>query len=210
MKNTDLLSEIETDAVAELMNMAMGQAAAALNELVHEEVRLSVPAVSFMSPAEFRDTIGNVTPDKVSLIDQHVSGPFDGDMLLIFPEENSLELVRTMLGEEIGIEELTELEQDAFIEIGNIIIGAAMATLANTLGIEFTSTLPTYARKHPDELLSAGAGPTVPDDSTVLFIHIEFGLPKREITGYLSFVMNAGSAEKFKTVIEGFVGLVSG
>lgn len=210
MKNTDLLSEFEIDAVTELMNMAMGQAAASLNELVHEEVQLSVPSVDFMSPAEFRDTIGKATLDRVSLIDQHVSGPFDGNMLLMFPEENSLELVRTMLGEEVGIEELTELEQDAFIEIGNIIIGAAMATLADALGIEFTSALPTYARQRPEELLRGGAGPMVPDDSTVLFIHIEFGLPHREITGYLSFVMNAGSAEKFKTVIESFIGLVSG
>lgn len=144
MKNTDLLSEFEIDAVTELMNMAMGQAAASLNELVHEEVQLSVPSVDFMSPAEFRDTIGKATLDRVSLIDQHVSGPFDGNMLLMFPEENSLELVRTMLGEEVGIEELTELEQDAFIEIGNIIIGAAMATLADALGVEFTSALPTY------------------------------------------------------------------
>ena len=196
MKNTDLLSEFEIDAVTELMNMAMGQAAASLNELVHEEVQLSVPSVDFMSPAEFRDTIGKATLDRVSLIDQHVSGPFDGNMLLMFPEENSLELVRTML--------------DAFIEIGNIIIGAAMATLADALGVEFTSALPTYARQRPEELLRGGAGPMVPDDSTVLFIHIEFGLPHREITGYLSFVMNAGSAEKFKTVIESFIGLVSG
>ena len=53
---------------------------------------------------------------------------FDTDALLLFPERGSLEIVRRMLGRsEIQLDQITELEQDALGEIGNIIINSCMS-----------------------------------------------------------------------------------
>ena len=60
-----------------------------------------------------------------------VRGPFSGRALLIFPEAQSLELVRSIVGAEHSLEDVIDLEQEALAETGNIILNACLATIAN-------------------------------------------------------------------------------
>ena len=64
---------------------------------------------------------------------QAFSGDISGRALLIFPEKNSLELVRAVAGEGLSLEDILELEHEALAEIGNMILNACMATMANLL-----------------------------------------------------------------------------
>ena len=48
---TEILGASERDAVTEILNVAIGQAAASLSQMVEDEVTLSVPVVEFLSPA---------------------------------------------------------------------------------------------------------------------------------------------------------------
>lgn len=196
------LTELESDALSELMNMAMGQAAASLNQIVDEEVQLSVPTIELMSRTQFARRMASVIDGEAATISQGIQGLFAGEALLIFPEDQSLELVRKFLGSDISLEELTELEQDAFVEIGNIILGTSVATLANTLGYEVTTTLPQYSKQNmADHSVCSPDGP----DDMVLFVNIEFKLPHDEISGYLSFVMSAASAHDLKRHIQKYI-----
>jgi chemotaxis protein CheC len=206
MTDVSQMDELAMDAIAELMNMAMGQAASALNEIVHEEVTLSVPSVRFVSGIEFSADIARTVDEPVSVVDQHIEGPFAGDVLLIFPEAKSLELVRSLLGDEITLEELTELEQDALIEIGNILIGALVSTFADVMGCRFESALPQYAKRNADAILRNGQGAS---SNIVLSVTIAFRLPSSEIDGYLSVVMSAGSMARFRDMIDDFVESIS-
>ena len=43
------LTELQRDTITELLNIGMGRAAAALNDMVGEEVALSVPSVEVLS-----------------------------------------------------------------------------------------------------------------------------------------------------------------
>lgn len=196
------LSELERDALSELMNMAMGQAAASLNQLIDEEVQLSIPTIELMTRSQFARRMSEAVGDVASTVRQGVKGLFSGEALLIFPEDQSLELVRKLLGSDISLEELTELEQDAFVEIGNIIVGTSVATLANTLGYEVTMSLPHFAKQTAAEL--GNCTPDGPDD-IVLFVNIEFKLPDDEISGYLSFVMSAASAHDLKRHVQKYI-----
>ena len=47
--------------------------------------------------------------------------PFDAQALLLFTESHALEIVRDMMGSQMGIEEIAEFEQEAMCELGNII-----------------------------------------------------------------------------------------
>ena len=49
---------------------------------------------------------------------QSFEGPFSGRALLIFPEAQSLELVRSIVGEEHSLEDVIDLEQEALAETG--------------------------------------------------------------------------------------------
>ena len=64
------------------------------------------------------------TPGSISLvaIRQDFSGAFSGRALLIFPETNSLELVRAAVGRHLPLEDIVDVEDEALAEIGNITV----------------------------------------------------------------------------------------
>lgn len=193
----DFIGEVERDAITELVNIAIGHAAASLATLVEDEVRLSVPVIAFLSPEEAARRLDVETHSGETVaVRQHFSGRMSGDILLIFPERRSLELVRSMLGREIPLEQLTELEQEALLEVGNIILNACLGSIANQLGLSLESSLPSYLHGRGLHILDI-AGRRGGGEDLVLFLHVDFALLKKDINGYVAFVMDILSARNF-------------
>jgi len=192
----ETIGDLERDAVGELINIAIGRAAAALSELVGDEVKLSVPFVELSDAESTARRLGvEMGGGDTVAVRQHFDGRMEGDILLIFPEHRSLELVRSMLGDQVPLDQLTDLEREALLEIGNIILNACLGSLANQSGLTLESSLPTYVRGLPARVLG-GARP-VGDPELVLFLHVDFELLNRDISGYLAFVMDIVSARAF-------------
>ena len=55
------INEDERDALQEIMNISMGQAADALARLIQTKVSLSIPAIQAMSPDDFKDVIDGLS-----------------------------------------------------------------------------------------------------------------------------------------------------
>lgn len=201
---TGIIGPLERDAVTELLNIAIGQAAASLSQLVEDEIRLSVPFVHFLAPAAAASRLQAETGGGDSVaVRQHFAGQFSGDILLIFPERKSLELVRSMLGDTVPLDSLTELEREALLEIGNIILNACLGSLANQLRTRVESSLPIYVRGRGAEILGGGIGHG--EAELVMFLHVEFSLTRKDVHGYVAFVMDIASAEHFVTAVRGFL-----
>jgi chemotaxis protein CheC len=198
-----IIGAMERDAVTEILNIAIGQAASALSQLVEDEVRLSVPAIQFLTPSQANARLEAETGSDDSVaVRQSFSGSFSGDMLLIFPEPSSLDLVRSMLGDMVPLDSLTELEQEALLEVGNIILNACLGSLANQLGTAVESSLPTYIRARGGRILGgAGNG----DEELVMFLHVDFSLLAKNINGYLAFLMDIASARNFVAAINAYL-----
>ena len=84
--------------------------------------------------------------DQLVAVRQGFEGAFSGQALLIFPESNSLELVRAVTGDELSPEDLQEMEQEALSETGNIVLNGCLATMANMLQKPLTMSLPQVLR----------------------------------------------------------------
>ncbi len=203
----DFIGEAERDAVTEMLNIAIGQAAASLSQLVEDEVHLSVPFVDFLTPSQAAARLEDETQGADSVaVRQHFDGEFHGDILLIFPEKRSLDLVRHMLGDEVPLEQLTELEQEALLEVGNIILNACLGSLANQLHIPVQGSLPIYVRGRGAGIL--GGCVTKTDESQeelVMFLHVDFSLLRKDVHGYLAFVMDIASARHFVDAVRSYV-----
>ncbi len=109
----------------------------------------------------------------------------------MFPEDKSLELVRLMVGESIPLEQLTEMEQEAMSEIGNIILNSCMGTMADILSTEMQGSLPEYHIGTSEQLLVLLSR----EADVVLILRIDFILEKLRIDGHVAFVMNALAME---------------
>ncbi|MDH5721091.1 MAG: chemotaxis protein CheC [Spirochaetia bacterium] len=190
------LSEIQEDALKEAINISIGKAAASLNQMIKEEIFLSVPRVKF---AKEKDALGELKlgPEKeLSYVSQKFKGTYlDTEAMLLFAETDSLELVKLFLGQHINIEEMSSLEHEAVAEIGNIILNSCMASLANILHDEISGTIPEFVACKAKNIFKMGEKETV--EQEILIIFIDFNIKTKEIQGYVILVLDLDSIEVF-------------
>jgi chemotaxis protein CheC len=201
------LNALEVDALTELVNIGVSRAAVSLRELVGEQVFLSVPLLSVLSKPEAADLIRGPDERHLIAVRQAFDGEFSGRALLIFPEANSLELVRAVAGNHLSLEDIAELEHEALAEIGNIILNSCMGTISNLLQRSLTMSLPEILRGAGWDFFDLSA-PTAED--VVLFIRINFSLRGREISGYVALVMDLPSLTALKVLVGEFIKRMAG
>lgn len=182
------MSPLELDALGEIFNISVGRAASSLSELTREVVSMSVPLVHILSPQKAVELLDPEHKLRITSVSQQFSGSFSGKALLMFPGSSSLEVVRLMLGAQMPLEQLTEMEQDAMSEIGNIILNTCFSTIADMLGERFDCELPQFQISSTEQLLNAGS-----DHSQVLFVQIQLALEQRNLEGYVAFVLGNAS-----------------
>lgn len=197
-----ILTEIQYDALVEIFNISIGRAAAAMSGIADDEISMSVPKIEFVSFAQASERLYGLNDRRVCGIMQHFKGTFATDGVLMFPEDKSLEIVRMMVGESYSLEELSDLEQEAMTEIGNIILNACFGSIANIMHSEFTSTLPVVKVGLGKEILNMGQRS---GDETVLLIFIDFIIASRAISGYMAFLMDVPSMQNLMTSVDRFI-----
>ncbi len=195
------LTEFERDALGEISNIAMARAANSLRQMVEHEVLLSVPTVEIVSPESAAQIVRRPDNPNLVAVRQDFSGAFSGRALLIFPETNSLELVRAVVGREFPLEDIVSLEDEALAETGNIILNGWVATIANLLRRGLKMSLPVVVRGDGRHLFTN----VETSQSLVLFLHIRFEISKKEIRGYVALLMDIPSIDELRSLIADFV-----
>jgi chemotaxis protein CheC len=195
------LTEIERDAFAEIANMGVSRAATSLRQMLGEQVLLSVPAVHIVSRETAAQLAERGTGSRLVAVQQGFEGPFSGRALLIFPEAQSLELVRTILGGDQSLEDVIDLEHEALAETGNVILNACLATIANVLRKTMRMSLPTVIRGDGATLF---AGPPGSAD-LVLFLYIDFTIKSRDMRGFIALLMDLPSIATMKKIVRDFI-----
>ncbi len=202
------LEELERDALTELVNIGVSRAAAGLRNMVGRQVTLSVPSVEVVSRAAATALISERETGPLIAVRQEFKGAFNGQALLIFPEQNSLELVRSVTGGELHGQDLLDMEEEALAETGNIVLNSCLATMANMLQRPLEMSLPTVLR---------GAGACFFQiegeaglQAVVLFLYINFSISDRDIRGYIAMLMDLPSLEALRSLIADFIERVLG
>ena len=207
MTTSDLvLSDLERDALTELLNIGVSRAAASLRKMVGEHVLLSVPAVEIVGRQAAAALIAERESDDLVAVRQDFSGAFSGRALLIFPQASSLELVRAVAGEDMSQDEAVDMEQEALAETGNVILNGCMGTMANMLRRPLNMSLPEVLR-------GDGAGlfqlkDQVLDTGLVLFLYINFSVRTKNIRGYIAMLLDLPSFTALRLLIEDFIATV--
>jgi len=197
------LTEAEQDALAEIANIGVSRAAASLRQMIGEQVLLSVPAVNIVSRLAASRLVEKSGTSKLIAVRQSFDGPFAGRALLIFPAAHSLELVRSIVGDEHTMEDVIDLEHEALAETGNIILNACLATIANVLHETMRVSLPTVIRGDGEELFDIQGG--IKADSLVLFLYIDFTIKKRNIHGFIALLMDLPAIVALRGIVRNFI-----
>ncbi|AJR23900.1 MULTISPECIES: chemotaxis protein CheX [Sphingobium] len=202
------LSELEQDALTEIVNIGVSRAASSLRKMIGDQVVLSVPSVEVVSQRRAARLISEREVVDLIAVRQDFSGPFCGRALLIFPETNSLELVRAVTGGALSAEEAVEMEQEALAETGNIILNSCLATMANMLKRSLSMTIPEVLRGNGATLFEIDE--TTGSEGLVLFLYIDFAVRQRDIRGYIAMLMDIPSLATLKQLLDEFISRIVG
>ncbi|HVC30375.1 MAG TPA: chemotaxis protein CheX [Steroidobacteraceae bacterium] len=207
MSAAPVLAGLELDALTELVNLGVSSAATNLSMLVREEVLLSVPKVCVVTREE---AIANLRErhDVQRLVGIHQD--FDGDIrgraLLIFPEARSMELIRALVGPDLSLDDVMELEQEALAETGNILLNGCLSTLANNLKRNLRISLPEVIHGDGADFFR----PNSSGEETVLFIYINFAVKNRDIQGFLAMILDLPSLVILKQLLDEYIERMTG
>lgn len=195
------LDELALDALTELFNLGVGQAASAFSQIAGDTVQLTVPRVRVMTHVELSQYLGEGGSAAVSAVRQRYSGAINSEAVLMFPAERGLQLVQMMVGGELPLDQLAEMEQEALSEIGNILLNSVMASVADALQIQLDGSLPTVELSQVHSVLRSeqDAG------GAVLLIDIQFEVSAREVKGLLAFLLDVASQDALEQLIARFV-----
>jgi len=182
-----------------LSNIAMAKAANSLRQMIQNEVLLSVPSVEILTSAAATQLVAKPDNPKLVAVRQDFAGTFSGRAMLIFPERNSLELVRAVVGRQLPLEDIVDLEDEALAETGNIILNSWVATIANLLKSALKMSLPIVIRGDSNHMFESATS------RLVLFLHIKFEIRQKEIGGYVALLMDIPSLDELRSLIAGFV-----
>ncbi|HLO75573.1 MAG TPA: chemotaxis protein CheC [Magnetospirillum sp.] len=201
---TITLSDMERDVVTELFNIGVGQAAAAFGELTREKVQLAVPRVDIVSYEDASSQLAAATGEPMIGIRQDFEGPLTGVAALIFPERSSLEIVRAAIDDRFPLDDVSELERETLLEIGNIILNSCLAAISDMLGMTTAASLPLLVHSAPPDLLDSLSQRTS-IDRIVLFLHIDFSVSRLNVSGYLLFILGVEGSERFVQAVRSFM-----
>ncbi len=198
------LSELEKDAVTEIMNVGVGRAAASMSLMVKEEIHLTVPSADLLYGAAARERL-SASSDRMVAVREEFKGLLCGSAALLFPQEKSLDLVRMVLDENLSAEEVTELEQEALVEIGNIILNGCLSSVADALVGEIETSIPVLMHADLSTILPQAAG----TEPVLLVLTIDFTIRSRDIQGHIVFLMDMLAANAFQQLITDYIGSIA-
>ena len=197
------LTEDQLDALTEFVNVGVGRAAAALNDLVSHHVELSVPEVQVLALDGMAEALGGIANEPVSSVQMAFRGGLDGSAFLIFPQSSALKLVSLLTGDESPPEDLDSIRSGTLTEVGNILVNSVVGTLSNVLGRPLHYSLPVYAEEPVSGLLATQQAEERP---LILLAKTRFVIHRMQIEGNLLLLFELKSFDSLLDAIDGAAG----
>jgi len=190
----------QRDALQEIANIGMGQAGASIAKIWGEFVQLSIPRIAHLDrqniPAMLSRFVGDET---VNAVRQAFHGQFRGEVIVVFSAGRGDQLAALM-----GYDEADSVEeQELLLDVANILVGACLGGIAETLAADIGFSAPSVMGLdllpsqliHPDELVSGRA----------LFLEVRFTLEKKSFASHLVVLMPADEIAVLGAALDKFL-----
>lgn len=184
------------DALKEIVNIGVGRAASALNEMLDAHIELKVPSICFFNLNDKEKVPAHLQIDQLSCVQMGFKGTFNGTAALVFPPESAAKLVTALTSQEAGAPGMNAVMAGTLNEVGNILLNGVMGTIGNILSKTFDYTFPNYLEGSLQELLNT---PGIDTNSQVLMVQTNFEVKEMQVEGnvFLLFELKA-----FETLIQ--------
>lgn len=189
-------ADFKMDVLREVGNIGAGNAATALSLLLDKPVDMGVPTVSLLPFEEIAEKVGGSEAVVIAIF-LRVEGDAPGNMFFIINREPARKILQGLLGFEAAENDrYNELELSALSEIGNILAGSYLSSLADFTGLRMSPTVPSLAVDMAGAILSYGLLQfgTMGDDA--LLIDTTFLEGQQEAEGHFFLIPDPESFDK--------------
>ena len=199
-----VLTEQQTDALTELINIAFARTGAALSELTGHRVLLETPTVALHLTSELDTQLSRFVPGEVAWIHQVFDGPVAGDALLLLNHEGAVQLTELLTDDASRSHRMDESAREVLTEVGNILLNACLGVFGNVLRVHVGFSVPRLRLDTIDELvawLREGRG----ELRYALVVFTKFQVRDSQVARHLVLVLNMAAFDRLVHEIDNWV-----
>jgi chemotaxis protein CheC len=180
------LNEDQRDALQEIANIGMGQAGSSIAKIWGEFVGLSIPRIAYIDRQEIPVMLSRLVGEEtVNAVRQAFHGQLRGEVVVVFSGGPNDQLADLM-----GYEDADSIEeQELLLDVTNILVGACLGGVAETLGVDIGFSAPSVMGL--DVLPSSLIQPEELGSGRALFLEVRFTLEKKSFASHLIVMMPA-------------------
>jgi chemotaxis protein CheC len=198
-----ILNDFQHDALAELVNIGVGRAAANLAKMTGEEVILTVPAVSAIAPDHAADLLGGAASGELLCVSETFKGAISGRAHVVFTDVSARALVEAVTELPADQQQATTVIGEALTEIGNVLLQAWLSTMANELRKTLSIGVPHLLRTTAQGMFDSNV-------DLVLFVYVNFHIEGRRVRGYIILTTDVPSRSTLTALLDEMIERVGG
>jgi chemotaxis protein CheC len=201
----------ERDTLQEMMNIAFGRAAASLAEVISIYVCLSVPCIQLLKGEKlilYLEEMVGPAPE-ISIVEERFYGKLAGSAFLVFPADAGRQLV-PLFGDEETLyegEAREDVERDALLTTGSILIGACVGKLAELLGDQVSYSPAKLVTNTGDQAIPPGL---CDPEAIAIVLKTDFSFREESVQGFLFLVTSEESIAWLKQALADFLAQYEG
>ncbi len=190
-----ILTETQTDALTELINIAFSRTAASLSDMTGHRVEIDVPEVDICPTVELSGKLSRSISGDLATVHQVFTGPVGGSAMLILNTEGAAMLVDLLTDGRTGGGTLDTSAREVLTEVGNILLNACLGMFGNLLKVHVSFSVPDL---HLQQLESMISTLVVSDQGLqyALVVSTTFRLKGSSVRGCLVIVLGVASLDR--------------
>jgi chemotaxis protein CheC len=190
------LADFQMDVLKEVGNIGAGHAATALSTLLNKPIDMLVPKVLMLPFEEICESVGGAETVVLAIF-LRVEGDAPGNMFFILNLESAKNMLRHLIGfDEKEEDQYTEMELSALNEIGNILAGSYLSSLADFTHLHMSPTVPSLSIDMAGAILSYGLLQFGQMGDQALLIDTKFLEGENEVQGHFFLIPDPDSFAK--------------
>jgi chemotaxis protein CheC len=195
------LTELQNDALTELINIAFSRTAASLSELTGHRVLLDVPKVAIYPASELPARLAEFLPAELASVHQVFTGPITGDALLLLNYDGAVTLTDLLTDEAMQSRRLNESSREVLTEVGNILLNACLGVFGNLLQVRVSFSVP---RLHLETLSDLMRSLVIDKEELryAVVVYTAFRVRDSAIRGYLVIALSVVSLDRLIQEVE--------
>ena len=196
-----ILTDRQTDALGEFINIAFSRTASSLSEITGHRVLLDVPNVEVYPIEHVAANLAKFLPGDVASIHQPFDGAIAGDAFLILNYDGAVRLTDLLTDGHSPAAQLDESAREVLTEVGNILLNACLGMFGNVLKVRVEFSVPNLHLESLDGLID-----TIRKEGDglqyAIIVYTSFRIRESAVQGYLVLVLSIVSLNRLVSEIE--------